>query len=70
MPDPAPKRLFRVVDAETGEPVPLQCDYVIDFDGNVLEDTGHTEGACPRPDLRVEWLLDPSTGKPPRRFGV
>tara|TARA_E500000305_G_scaffold108357_1_gene110573 strand:- start:31825 stop:32049 length:225 start_codon:yes stop_codon:yes gene_type:complete len=74
MPDPAPKPLFRVVDAETGEPVKAwtvkghPC-FMLDTCGRVwrLLYDGILEE---RPNLRVEWLLDPTTGKPPRRPGV
>ena len=78
MPDPDPKPLFRVVDAETGEPViavPLQCDYMIDNEGDLWEVVDDDVHDTPYREIRlsnyrVEWLLDPTTGRPPRRFNV
>jgi len=66
--------LFRVVDAEGVEQLD-HYDFFIDKDGAVwareddVHDTPHVEIGR-RIGYRVEWLLDPTTGRPPRRFGV
>ena len=71
MTDPTPTPLFRVVDADGIEVLDL-LDFFIDRDGDVwrraedTHDTPHVEIERPS-GYRVEWLLDPTTGKPPRR---
>lgn len=73
-----PEPLFRFVYADTGEPVVAPLDYRLTPEGEVLEERERREAPCdpswtvwePTSLVRVEWLLDPTTGKPPRRRGV